>query len=217
MVSAFTYNAGSSSLFKGPGDQNPKPAYHQIRQINRESLNLGPALVRLKSTDVRFLPGQHKDGEKIVDNPIPIDVPACKFNERDPFVRGITVQNLGPRNNKLKGDVVMGWFRPLDLSPDQTKARHEIYIMVTSALCDRTGSAAECRQRITLNLHFMDTGINSVQRLSRTRGKVEDLPLQKVGEAGRYLLTLDLDGGTGDLIKFNTGAPFVGAAAAKTP
>jgi hypothetical protein len=209
MVTAFTYNAGSSNLFKGPGDRNPKPAYGQIRKLNRESLNLGPALVRLKSVDVRFVRGQHREGGKTVDNPLPVDVQAWQYNVNDPFIRGFTVENIGTKNDKLKGDLVIGWFKPLEM-PAGAEPNREIYFMITNGLCDRTAIAAGCRQRITVNLHFLDTGITSLQRLSRLTGKVEQVELKPVGEAGRHLLTFELDGGTGDLFKFNTGSAFVG-------
>jgi hypothetical protein len=214
MVTAFTYNAGSTNLFKGPGDQNPKPAYHQLKKINREALNLGPSLVRLRSYDVRFLPGQHMENAKPVDNPLPIDIQPWRYKENDPFIRGFTIENIGSKNNKLKGDVIIGWFRPVEPRPKgvlPTADTNEIYLMVTNGLCDRTATASDVRQRITLNLHFLNSGITSMQRRSRTTGKVEELPLKPTAEKGRYILTLELHGGTGELLKFHTGVPFVGA------
>jgi hypothetical protein len=41
--------------------------------------------------------------------------------------------------------------------------------------------------------------------------EVQLKPIEK--DPGRYVMTLELDGGTGDLFKFGTGAPFVGGAA----
>ena len=48
-----------------------------------------------------------------------------------------------------------------------------------------------------------------MQRLSRDSGLVEQVPLIYDGTT-KYHLSLTLDGGTGDLFKFNDGAPFVG-------
>ena len=210
-VACFTYNAGSTNLFKGPGDHTPKDAFRQIAKINHESLNLGPALVRLKSTDVRIILGQHRGADgKAVDNTRPIDVEVWKFGVNDPYLRGYTIENIGSKNDQLKGDVVMGWFKPLQDAdhPD------EIYMMVTNALTDRNAAGPSCRQRITLNFHFKDSGVKSIQRLSRTSGKVEDVPVKAIEkDPGRYVMTLELDGGPGDLFKFGTGAPFVGVAA----
>ncbi len=47
--------------------------------------------------------------------------------------------------------------------------------------------------------------VGAIQRLSRHTGRVESLPL----EDHRY--TFYLPGGTGDLFKYRTGKPFVGA------
>ncbi|MEO6434990.1 MAG: hypothetical protein ABIP55_04420 [Tepidisphaeraceae bacterium] len=212
MVTAFTYNSGATNLFKGPGDRNPTDALRQIARINRESRNLGPALVRLLNTDVRIIMGERREGEKTVANPQPVDVQPWRFGENDPYLRGVSAENIGKVNDKLRGDVLIGWFRPLQ------DERHgdETYFMVTNGLCAPPsapvgGSAAACRQRITLNLHFKDSGITALQRLSRATGKVEEVALKPVANnPGRFLLMLELDGGTGDLFKFQTGAPFVG-------
>jgi hypothetical protein len=136
-------------------------------------------------------------------------VETWKFAQNDPYLRGYTIENLGTRNDKLRGDFLIGWFKPLvpDAHPD------EIYFMITNALCDRTGSSAQCRQRITLNFHFKDSGIKSLLRLSRTTGHVEEVPLKPIEkDPGRYVLALELDGGAGDLFKFNTGVAFLGIA-----
>jgi hypothetical protein len=213
-VACFTYNAGSTNLFKGPGDRTPRDAFRQIAKINHESLNLGPALVRLKSTDVRIILGQHIDPatKKPVDNMRPIDVETWKFGANDPYLRGYTVENIGSKNDKLRGDVLIGWFKPLESGAAPEHA-DDIYMMVTNGLTDRIAAGPSCRQRITLNFHFKKSGIQSIQRLSRIPGKVENVPLKAIEkDPGRYVMTLELDGGTGELFKFGTGAAFVGAA-----
>ena len=213
LVCAFTYNAGSSNLFKGPGDHNPKDAFRQLAKINRESSNLGPALVRLKSSDVRIILGQRIDPttKQPADNARPIDVEVWRFGENDPYFRGHTIENIGTKNDKLRGDVLIGWFKPLEPGDPP----EEIYFIVTNGLTDRNAAGPSCRQRITLNFHFKKSGIKGVQRLSRSSGKVEDVPLKAMEkDPGRYVMTLELDGGTGDLLKFNTGAPFVGVSPA---
>jgi hypothetical protein len=72
---------------------------------------------------------------------------------------------------------------------------------------DRPGAFKELQ--VTLTFHFRDSGIAGIRRLSRTTGKVEDAPLTPGADKGRYLLELDLDGGSADLFKFNTGVAFV--------
>src|SRR5204862_747222 len=70
-------------------------------------------------------------------------------------------------------------------------------------------TAPDAQQQITLNFNFIGSGINSLLRLNRTTGAVDTVALSNDG-SGHYHLNLTLDGGTGDLFKFNDGAPFVG-------
>ncbi len=62
MQTCFTYNAGSSSLFKktfnGSGDSNPLPAYEWLKQILRESHSLSPHLARLRCVEARWILGK---------------------------------------------------------------------------------------------------------------------------------------------------------------
>jgi hypothetical protein len=229
----FTYNNGSSSFFATPaGDSGqPTPLYRALQQVNREVRHLGPALVRLKpvedakspdlhTTGVMFIRGKHRDGAgATVLNPIPVGLvpdPAdggytdWESNRNDPYLRGWEVANLGTKNDELPGDVILSWFVLLDESLDGDKASDEVYLMVTNGLCDRTGGPADCRQRVTLN--FADAPATAVmEKLDRQSGRVVDLPLRLLGK--RRQLLLDIEGGAGELLKFKTGAPFVGAGA----
>src|SRR4051812_33321361 len=88
---------------------------------------------------------------------------------------------------------------------------------------DNTATVAETRQQMTLNFDFGITGINSLLRLNRNTGTVDVINtgysdggntiLTSLGN-GKYQLQLTLDGGTGDLFKYNDGTPFVGVQAA---
>ncbi len=210
----FTYNTGATSLFNGPGDTNPKPAYYQLGEINSRIRKLGPALTRLRSADVRFINGKHIDPSSgaTVSNTTPVDVLNWQFAVNDPWLRGWVVTNLGSKNDGLPGDLVLSWFKPLDESFDGPDFTDEIYMMVTNGLTDSAGSAADCRQNIKLNFLFGTSGITSVQRLRQDTGQLEviDLPVLP-NTGGRRQLSLDYDGGTAELFKFNTGAPFIGA------
>jgi hypothetical protein len=225
----FTYNTGSSSFFTKPGgDTHPTPLYRELQQVNREVCALGPALVRLKpiddaktpshhTTGVMFIRGRHRGGDgKPAHNPVPVGLlpdhadggyTDWESDRNDPFLRGWAVENVGTRNDKLPGDVILSWFAVLDESFDGDAHEGERYFMVTNGLSDAAGDAASCRQRITLN--FADAPATAVmQKIDRGSGKVVDVPLKLVGK--RRQLVLDLDGGTGELLKFKTGAPFVG-------
>ena len=79
--------------------------------------------------------------------------------------------------------------------------------MVTNGLCDLTAAGAQCRQKITLSL-VDHPSTRAMQKLSRATGKVEEIELPIVST--RRQLELEIDGGTCELLKFKTGAPFVG-------
>jgi hypothetical protein len=96
----------------------------------------------------------------------------------------------------------------LDASLDNSgRPADQIYLMVVNAFTGPDGTAADYRQRIRLN--FLDGVGTSIQRLNSDTGEVELVPLGPVG-AGRRQLDIQLDGGEGQLFKFNTGDPFVG-------
>jgi hypothetical protein len=209
----FTYNYGTSSLFvSGTDTSRPTAAYQQLKEINRRGRNLGPALVRLLSRDVRFIAGQSRDaGGNIVDNANPIDMPGWQFGVNDPYLRGWTITNPGTKNGGLRGDVLIAWFKVLDESFDGPAYSNEVYFMVLNALRDPAGSAADCRQQIQLNFQFGTAAVRRVLRLNQDVGKAEPIELPIIPDSGgRRHLTLTYDGGTAELFKFDTGAPFVG-------
>jgi hypothetical protein len=83
--------------------------------------------------------------------------------------------------------------------------------MVTNGLADITGSAADTRQRIRLN--FGSSGVrfpyDHLEKLDRLTGQVIDVPLNRL-TTNVWQLEMMLDGGTSELFKYPTGAPFVG-------
>ena len=214
-TSAFTYNYGTSSLFSPGFDTNsPTPTYHQLKEVNKEGNHLGPALVRLLSRDVLFVPGQHMSGGTPVNNPTPIDMLAYPGGfsgaTKDPYIRGVqSIANLGTTNDGLKGDFVLSWFQVLDESLDGDAHSGEWYFMITNGLTDPNGSALDTRQTIQLN--FAASVPDTVQRLNRDTGLIDELFMPIIpNTGGRRALVLELEGGTADLFKFKTGAPFVG-------
>jgi hypothetical protein len=231
-TTAFVYNAYndsdvSAAMFTGKGDSTPTPVFDYVKETNRQSRNLGPALIRLVSTDVRFIPGRHPNS-----NPLDVDGDANSLPDRltagsagtgwgHEYLKNVSVTNIGNSNTqtylttqrKLAGDVIFGFFNVLDEAFDGPAATGETYFMVVNGLTETDGAApADTRQRITLNFNFGTSGINSLQRMSRDTGQVEAVPLVSDGGAS-FHLDLTLDGGAGDLFKFNTGAPFVSTLA----
>lgn len=214
----FTYNTGASSLFYGPGDSNPTPGYAQLTEIHRRLRKLSPALTRLVTADVCLINGKHLDTASgtSVNNPTPIGVQGWQFNKNDPYMRGWVITNLGSKNDGLNGDVWISWFKPLDECFDGPGYSNQVYFMITNGLTARDGSAADCRQEIKINFLFSD-GVDSVDRLRQDTGEVEHITLPLIPGTGRHQLTIQYDGGTGELFKFGTGAPFVGVPDADPP
>jgi len=224
---AFFYNDGPAHTSKldavlfddEEGDDNPTAAFYHMAETNRQSRNLGPALVRLLSEDVSFIPGQHYSSANGVqtNNPLYNDGRTDRDfmpGENDPYITNITATNIGEENldssgNKLPGDVIVGHFEPLRESFDGPEFEDQNYFMIVNGLSwPDDGTGARTMQEIRIDFDFGESGITSLQRLNRDTGEVEVVPLVHDG-GSLYHLDLTLEGGTGDLFKFNTGAPFV--------
>ena len=116
----------------------------------------------------------------------------------DVGVNTLPLDFMRKTHNGEAGDAAIGFFKPVE------GGEGERWVMVTNALTDRAGDAAACSQQITLNFVLKEG--ETIQKVSRTNGKLEPVVLKKVGEAGRSLLVLDLAGGTGDLLCLTTAA-----------
>lgn len=212
-VDAFTVG-GSTSLFNGGNMGSPNnPRYSQFAESARESRNLGPALTKLISYGYgpNIVLGKDSTG---ATNPVPNDWPVFNKTNEPPnqqYLTSLSAQNLGSKNGGQPGDVYVGFFNPL-LSTYGDPAG-TAYFMVTNALGaylnDPSLLVTDCTQRITMNFDFGTSSINSLERLRRSDGQVEVVPLAHLS-GSQYQLTFDLDGGTGDLFKYNDGTPFVG-------
>jgi hypothetical protein len=120
------------------------------------------------------------------------------------------VRNLGTKNDGLPGDIILSWYKPMDESFDGLAYTDERYFMVVNGLTGADGTAADYRQEVLLDFVFPTaSGITALQELDPDTGLVDNVPLTYMG-SNKYRLTLDLDGGMGELFKFNDGAPFVG-------
>ncbi|MFA5866154.1 MAG: hypothetical protein WC975_15890, partial [Phycisphaerae bacterium] len=193
-----------SVMFSGTGIESPTTTFYQVAETNRQSLNLGSALVRLLSSDVRFIVGRH-NGQY---NTQPDGVPSWDSNA-DPYITDIAATNIGSKNNGQEGDVIVGYFKPLAAEFTNSGHADDLYFMIVNGLNDGTGVAYDCRQQIRLDFDFGSSGITKLLRLSRQTGAVEEVALISDG-GSLYHLNLVLDGGTGDLFKFHNGGLFVG-------
>ena len=104
----------------------------------------------------------------------------------------------------------MGYFESIHESFSGPGFEDDIYFMIVNGLSDDIGTAVETAQTINLNFNFLNSGIDSLLRLSRDTGLIEEVSLVSDG-GSLYHLDLTIDGGTGDLFKFNNGASFLGA------
>jgi hypothetical protein len=232
----FTYNSGASSLFNNAagGDNSPNALYTSQATINKQARNFGPTLTRLQpisvhpdgsqfTTDIMFIRGQHFDSSSSsnVPNALPIGFTADAqspngysdwvFGRNDPYLTGWTVTNTGTKNNSLKGDVIVSWFKTLDESFDGPNYSNETYMMVVNGLTDPTGTGAETRQHITMDFLFGGAAghLTGLDVLDPSTGTVQTMQLTSVG-SGKYRWAFDLDGGAATLFKFSDGAPFIG-------
>lgn len=193
-MSPTAYDPCYSDMFTSVGDTDPTATFDYFTETNRQSCNLGPALVRLKSTDIRIILGQ--------GNVKPYNVSLwTAASTEEPYITSIV--------NNDSVDVIVGYFKPLSESFDGATYSDQIYFMIVNGFSAPNMSAYTARKQFTINFDFQSSGITSLQRLNRDTGQVETVALIHDG-GSLYHLNLTLYGGTGDLFKFNTGAPFVG-------
>jgi hypothetical protein len=195
------------------GDNTPTPAFYQIASMNKESRNLGDALVRLLSTDVRMKMGRHFGG---VTNTLPsgFGVSIGDFSSMPAgYITGGWVNNNPSGiNGGYEGDVVLGFFRSIYEDPTTACNPNETYFMVVNGLSDADANSAACTQTITLMFDFGTSGIGRLLRLNRETGAVETVENgwtyfgAGYGSGGVFRLDLTLGGGKGDLFRYNTGS-----------
>jgi hypothetical protein len=215
-------NELASVFFSGPDGTNPTAHYYRAAELNRQTLNLAPALLRLKSENVLFVLGKHE--EKIfnfsrlrwenvaVDNEMP-DYTRRWADSDDPYMTAINVTNVSSpggsfKNAGLAGDVIVGYFKPLHEGLDGPNFSEQLYFMITNGLTASSGDQYDTRQLVRLHFDFGSTGMNSLLRLDRDTGQVVETVLIHDG-GSLYHLDWFLLGGEGDLFKYNTGAAFV--------
>lgn len=198
----YTSSAGDiSSLFSSNGDSSPTPAFGYVSETNRQSRNIGPALVRMLSTDVRMLPG--RSGGSF--NALPDGISAWSQGTADTagyldhlFSIQPTVSQ-GGGNDTTYNDIVIGYFQPLlDDNSAATFADGLHFMIVNGA---STGTASASAQWYRLTFDFAGSDFDSLVRLSRNTGEVELVNLTHSGGT-MYYLDLNLPGGTGDLFGF---------------
>ncbi|MFX0556540.1 hypothetical protein ACOCEA_07060 [Maribacter sp. CXY002] len=199
-------NAGLvSTLFNSKYPFQPTAEFYVQKEINRQVSNIGNALLRLQTSGIRFVRGSNI--EAVVQKmPFAGGIYDWDYGERpDPLLTKVSVTRPGFNDTQ---DVWVGWFRPIHETIDGSGTKNENYFMVVNGCWDANDVSSE--QVIKLEFDFGDDDtINSLLRISRLTGEIEIVPLINITE-NRYCLDLVLNGGSGDLFKYNNGISFLG-------
>lgn len=201
-MNAFVYDEHDDASIESLMFTNDYPPqrtteFNYVANTNRQSRNIGKSLVALLSTDIRIKKGVNSSAGSYITN---------WTTGIDPYIVSISVTNLGTGNGGQAGDVLIGYFKVLDESFDGSAA-NEQYFMIVNAIAEPSISGYDGRQKMRLDFNFGTSGITQLQKISRETGEVEVVPLTLSGS--QYYLETTLEGGLGDLYKFDTGAVFV--------
>jgi hypothetical protein len=239
----FTYNTGASNVAPSgalqPGYRLQSNINRRARNLGKTLVHLtglgnprnGKLDGGVATTDILFLRGRTGD-PALPFTPLPpgfhphASNPNAAFSEwiadrNDPYLRGWVVEDASPRpdtghsQTDGSGDVIIAWMKPLDAGQDDPQdAVDQLYFMVVNGHTGPRGTAADFRQRVQLN--FTGEIGPQIQRLDSDTGKVELVELEPIPRSdGRRRLVIELDGGTGELFKFNTGDVFLGTSAGR--
>ena len=193
-----------STLFDVKAPFAPTAEFYVQAEINRQISNVGDAFIRLQEKGQRFI--RATNIESFVQSiGFAAGVYDWDYGTRpDTRLTDITVTRTGFAETQ---DVWIGWFNPLHKSLDGTGTTDEDYFMVVNGCWDTNGTSTE--QTIRLDFDFgTDDTINSLLKISRDTGLIEEVPLTLI-TGNTYYLDLVLDGGEGDLFKYNNGISFL--------
>ncbi|WP_257348907.1 discoidin domain-containing protein [Pseudalkalibacillus decolorationis] len=182
---------------------NLTPQYYQYAEMAEQGNNLGDLLVRLDSTDVRFIPGEHIVNNEVVTNRKP-DSLELWDNSTDSHIQNINIENIGNANAGLKGDVLIGYFEPLPGLPkeelEKLPSKKAEYFMIMNGLTaeGKEGSSENTSQTITLDLDVRGQGPKSLFKVNKDTGQIEQVKLTHV-KGYHYKVDVTIGGGKADL------------------
>ena len=177
----------------------PTRAWYAVRDVAGEIQNLGRVLVRLRPKgEVTYAGNPLLWDREAPGYPVPTNPPlrSKPFSGTEQLYR-VTIReqhNLG---------VLVAFF--------DDEAGEE-YFMVVNLQHGANMDKVDGRRTIQLTLA---ESINSIERLNRLSGKVEELTPEPAEGVRR--LVLRLEGGTGDLFKWSNGNPWAATGARRPP
>ena len=205
-VSAFVYNGSGSDLcstmFDAAGAKTP--VFDYVAETNRQSRNLGPALVRLVSADIRMIKGTDQSS-------LPTDISAWTPGDQNTggytdYITAITpITGQGGAASASYSDVLVGYLKPLlDSNPACTFVNGLHFMIVNGGA---NGALDALKQWYRVNFNFGSSGYNALAKLDRNTGQVVPITLTSDG-GSLYHYDFSLEGGTGDLFCFwNSNTP----------
>ncbi|WP_054024431.1 LamG-like jellyroll fold domain-containing protein [Bacillus sp. FJAT-28004] len=210
-LSMFRWEYDSNTFLFFDKDGKPTKQYAQYAEMARQINNLGPHLVRLNSTDVSILPGQHKDSNgNVVKNLTPRETPIFdkSTQSKHPYLRSVVSKNTSVQGG-LNGDVLLGFFEPLPGTESFFNSTDMEYFMVMNGLnsgngktVEQHGEGAETEQTIKVQLNLAKYSKDAIKRVSRLTGNLEPVELTPIG-GSLYQLEVVLNGGVADLFQLD--------------
>ena len=203
-VSGFVYNDLSYTgvtpvMFDAVGDSSPTPTFDNVAETNRQSRNLGPALVRLVSTGIFMKPGSGESGTGLSG----LSSWTENAGGSGDYITAVTpITGLGGGNDSSYPDTLVGYFKPLLADNSQATFVDGLTFMIVNGSASDTAAASEQWYRLAFD--FVGSGLDKLARLSRDTGQVENVPLTSTGGT-TYSVDINLPGGTGDLFCFYSG------------
>lgn len=221
-LSTFIYNRPvslglSPVTFNSDGDENPNALFGFLADTNRQTRNLGNALVRMVSTDIRMIRGRNG----VFTNSLPSGLSSWSSGTANTggyadYITSIQpTTSAGGANDTTHADVLVGYFNPLKTDNSDFTFVDGLRFMIVNG--SAAGTASASAQWYRVNFDFTGSNFNSLVRLRRDTGGVELIPLTNVGGSA-FAIDLNLPGGTGDLFGFwnsQTPLPSIGGPNAR--
>ncbi|MCT4543937.1 MAG: LamG domain-containing protein [Vallitalea sp.] len=189
------YDPETFILFDREG--NKTNSFYYCAKICKNINNLSPHLVRLTSTNVKVIEGYHTENNLICKNKLPKTIQPINWELEEYFYK-IDVKNLEFNNNRLPGDILIGYFEPLKGLQEEEKellVSNSKYFMIVNGLADAIrGGSKDNKQEI--DIYFKN--IEKLYKINNENGKVEILNLEEIGNS-IYKYSFIIDGGLGNL------------------